>query len=253
MSQTKIQSLADIVNNPLSDKEIRERTRKIYDLIRSQPPFMGKGNFECISAMELKALFELYDQHFFHGLLGMIFPNQVEFEVSSRMTKASFMITYIPAWEDYKLVVSKTLLLQTFKDVQRNVEVAGIVCHNRLEVVMHIMEFMMIFLVQTALSAQPQNLSDPEYRSRAKSVFGHINEHTNLVTQKERAFKIFNLQVWDIASFNFKDQVLQGEITRINQRATVMVKDPEGEYHDDQGNWYTEYNMPLEDLTPLKQ
>jgi hypothetical protein len=52
---------------------------------------------------------------------------------------------------------------------------------------------------------------------------------------------------WDL-SFEYGGETYSGVISRITKRATVMVRDPAGDFRDLQGDPYSKYYIPLENL-----
>ena len=72
---------------------------------------------------------------------------------------------------------------------------------------------------------------------------------SGLVTKEEIAHKQYDLHAGDAVSFDFEGCVYQGIIGRITKRATVFVKDPNGQFTDNEGKRYIKFYIPLQYLT----
>lgn len=104
-----------------SHKEIFKKSKEIYDFILKKYKNISEGNFTIISRLDLKLLFEQYDEKFFSGYLREILrrrdDSQLIFRLSSRMTKSGG-ITYIIKKDNkitYKISISSYLLIPNMK------------------------------------------------------------------------------------------------------------------------------------------
>ena len=68
------------------------------------------------------------------------------------------------------------------------------------------------------------------------------------MTIDELAQNNLGLHVGSKVSFNMENRKLKGIIYRITKRATVMVKDKKGQFADKNGNSYSKYYVPLQNL-----
>lgn len=151
---------------------------------------------------------------------------------------------------NFEIILSSTLLFQTFADVKRPVEVTGIVCKNRLEAMQRIVEHELVHLLEM-LVWDDSSCSQRRFHGIAHRFFGHREHRHDLITQTERAAKKFQLKPGSRVRFSFEGRVLTGHINRITRRATVLVADPKGERFSD-GHRYRRYYVPLEHLVPVR-
>jgi len=224
------------------------KTRTIYTRILNRTG-IDKGNFTRIWRRDLETIFELYDQGFFGGFFTKNCGDRLYFRLSRRMTKSGGMTKFYREEGKYEISLAINLIFQTFHDVDREIRVNGIVCHDRLEATMRIFEHEMIHLLEFVLFGN-SSCSRPRFRKLSRCIFGHTDVTHRLVTQEERAHKKFKLKVGDAVSFDYEGKMYTGFIHRITRRATVFVKDPVGGFTDRRGNRYVKYYIPLESLRP---
>ncbi|MEA1944684.1 MAG: hypothetical protein U9N07_05055 [Euryarchaeota archaeon] len=241
----------DLANLKYTPREIKKKSKKIYRQILAESENFDCGNFKAIGTDNLASLFELYDLYFFDKFFNNNYREKISFRLSRRMTKAAGKIACMKHTKTYTISLSTTLISQTFHDVTREVVVNGIVCHDRLEATMRILEHEIIHLLEWVLFGST-SCSKPRFRRLSRNIFGHTDVTHQLVTQAERAHKKFNLRVGDEAVFEYDGETQSGIISRITKRATVMVKDLDGHFLDSQGNRYTKYYVPLQHLNRSK-
>ena len=195
----------------------------------------------------------MYDERFFGGLIVPTAEAEgLTFKISSRMTRiAGKLVTHYPDGDHggrrkFEMVLSSTLLFQTFEDVDRPVEVTGGRCHNRLEAMQRVTEHELVHLVEM-LIWNDGNCSEPRFQSIASRYFQHTDYQHDLITQRERAAKKFGVRVGDQVRFPHEGRYLVGRVNRITRRATVLVPHDKGERFSDGGR-YLRFYVPLEKL-----
>jgi len=231
--------------------QIKKKTKKIYRKILTESENLDSGNFNRIGTSDINRLFELYDQYFFDRFFQNQYKNNIFFRLSERMTSSAGRIAYAKQIGTYTISLSTTLIFQTFHDVTREVSANGIVCHDRLEATMHVLEHEIIHLLEWVVF-NSSSCSQPRFQNLSYNIFGHTQVTHRLVTQTERARKKFNLHVGEEVSFEYNGKTYYGFISRITKRATVMANDPKGDYKDPQGNQYSKYYIPLSSLEVVK-
>ena len=198
----------------------------------------------------------MYDDRFFAGkIMRAASAEGISFQLSSRMTSVGGkLVTQYPDGDyngrrKFELVLSSTLLFQTFEDVSRPIEVAGCVCHNRLEAMQRIAEHEFVHLIEM-LIWNDGNCSESRFQSIAHRYFGHTDYQHNLITQRERAAIKFNIRVGDLVLFHHDGHRMRGRVNRITRRATVLVPNAAGQQFND-GKRYSRFYVPLEKLTRI--
>lgn len=234
-----------------SKTKIRKMGKEIFHKLIEESKYLTDPNFDQISEKDIAGMFWLYDEFFFDNFFKNNYKNKIGFRLSSRMTRTGGKATMKMRWGkiSYEICLSSELLFRTFDDVKRKVEVNGIVCNNRLEAAMKIMEHEIIHLLEMVLFGD-SSCSAPRFRRIVKNIFGHTDVTHKLVTQRERAYKKMGLKIGDRVRFSYNRGYLEGIIYRITKRATVMVQGKKGIYIDKSGNRYSKYYIPLELLSP---
>ncbi|MGB7329143.1 MAG: hypothetical protein WBD31_29955 [Rubripirellula sp.] len=234
-------------------QEIDRMQREIYEQTLQLSRDINRPNFTRISRDDVMRMIRMYDDRFFDGkVLPIAMAEGLTFGVSSRMTSvAGKMVTHYPSGKrtgprKFELILSSTLLFQTFEDVDRPVEVTGRQCRDRLEAMQRVTEHEFTHLIEM-LIWNDGNCSESRFQSIANRYFAHTDYRHQLITQRERAAIRFDIRVGDKVKFKADGKVVIGRVNRITRRATVLVVDPKGEPFSD-GKRYTKFYVPLERL-----
>ncbi|WP_165228381.1 SprT family zinc-dependent metalloprotease [Aquisphaera insulae] len=238
--------------------EVAVRARRIHDAMLEQSPQLRAPNFTMIGTDDLEALFSLYDREFFRGLLGEMLmedgAHPMGFRLSRRLTRAGgqTMRQFRRVRKkdgrtvhqvEYEISVSTTLLFGTFKDVEREVIVGGLVCADRLEALQRIFEHELLHLAEF-LGWGQSSCSAENFHRLSRRIFGHEGVTHDLVTPREQAAVAFDVRVGDDVRFDLEGTTYRGRINRITRRATVLVESPQGELFTD-GHRYLTFYVPL--------
>jgi len=241
----------DLVNLRYTPVRIRRTNRKIYRQILRESENIDQGNFNAIAIKDFARLFELYDLHFFDRYFHNEYNGKIFFRLSERMTKAGGKIAYAKGTDVYTIYLSTALIFQTFGGVTREVTVNGIVCQDRLEATMRILEHEIIHLLELVFF-DSTSCSKPRFKQLSQNIFSHTEVTHRLVTQAELAQEQHNLRIGSTVSFEYGGETYRGIIARITKRATVMVRNRAGNFRDLQGDRYSKYYIPLENLTHVR-
>ncbi len=242
-------------NQPSRDKIHAEQARIHAQMLRLSRA-IDRPNFRRVGRDDLVRLIHLMDEAFFDSrVLPVAKAEGLDFKFSSRMTSAAGkLVTRYPggrknAPRTFELVLSSTLLFQTFEDVNRPVTVTGRRCRDRLEAMQRVAEHEMTHLIEM-LIWNKGNCSQSRFQGIANAYFAHTDYQHDLITQRERAAARFNIRVGDTVCFSSNGAKVIGRVNRITRRATVLVLDPKGEQFSDGGR-YTRWYVPLEQLRPV--
>lgn len=233
-------------------KEIEEKTGRIYEEILENAFLIDRPNFERICPKDMSTLFSLYDKEFFDGFFQKKDEYEFQFRLSKRMTKAAGNTKFNNDRDVFIISLSIPLLFQTFSEIDRDVNVNGITCTDRLEAAMHVFEHELIHVIECIHFGDTSH-NQPRFKRLAQNIFGHTEITHQMVTQEERAEKVYNLRVGDEVVFRYDGKMHKGFITRITKRATVMARDPNGGFEDESGNRFKKYYIPLPQLTRLEE
>lgn len=242
----------EVAIRKFDEDEVRRLQAEIHEQTLMLSGMIDKPNFSKVSTKDLRRMIRMYDDRFFDGrLLPVVEAEGIDFEFSSRMTSvAGKMITHYPNGYEgprrFTLKLSSTLLFQTFEDVNRSVEVTGRRCRDRLEAMQRVAEHEFVHLIEM-LIWNDGDCNQARFQSIANRYFLHTDYRHDLITQRERAARKFNIRVGDRVAFISGERKLIGRVNRITRRATVLVPDRKGKRFSDGGH-YQKYYVPLEKL-----
>lgn len=235
-------------------EQIERWQREIHENTLALSRSIDQPNFTRIGRDDLVRMIRMYDDLFFDGkILPVAQAEGLSFGLSSRMTRvAGKMVTHYPqgdheAPRQFELILSSTLLFQTFEDEGRPAEVTGRVCKDRLEAMQRVAEHEFVHLIEM-LIWNDGNCSEARFQSIANRYFGHTDYRHDLITQRERALTKFNIRIGDEVRFQHDRRILTGRVNRITRRATILVENAKGERFSD-GHRYLRFYVPLEKLT----
>jgi hypothetical protein len=239
-----------------SPEEVAVRNRAIYDTVLRQSPRITTGNFTGAAGADLELLFDLYDERFFAGdvrRLVQACSAPLSFDFSTRLTRSGGLTKrYAPRTprgappapaSRFEISLSSTLLMQTFRDVERIVRVNGLVCADRLEAAQRIFEHELVHLIEMLVWVKTSCDQD-RFKTLVWNYFSHTQTKHDLVTQQERARARFDVRVGDRVAFTFDGVRHVGTVNRITRRATVLVENPGGSPYSD-GKRYLKFYIPL--------
>ncbi len=228
----------------LAEETIKENTERIYDEVLAGSVGIDCGNFNAIAPMDLSLLFRLYDEIFFEGFFAEKCPDTFRFRLSKRMTRSGGKTTFSASPQRIEIALSTTLIFQTFADVERDIEVNGVLCHDRLEAAMRVFEHEIVHAIEYLLYGA-SSCKRSRFRTLAENIFGHTDVTHRLVVREEVADAVYDLHVGDRVSFEYDGTRRHGFINRITKRATVMVEDAAGGFVDENGKSYLKFYIPL--------
>ncbi|MFK7736736.1 MAG: hypothetical protein AB8B50_11935 [Pirellulaceae bacterium] len=236
-----------------------ERRSMVYDIgqrVLARSRTMKNQNFTLTTATDLTYMAELYDRFFYGGhCLALARNCGMKFRWSKRMTSTGGKTVRIATTDKlgqeilrYEIVLSATLLFQTFADLRRPIRVTGLLCTNRLQAMQRILEHELIHLVEM-LVWDESCCAAPRFQAIAGRLFGHTEHKHDLITQQERAASKFNVRVGSRVRFVVEGRLREGVVNRITRRATVLVRDEKGQLYDD-GCRYAKFYVPISHLHP---
>ena len=195
----------------------------------------------------LAQLFWRYDQVFFDHFFKQQINHRITFYLSTRMTRAGGKTVYYRNSDTYRIGVAASLLKNSFQQGNRKFIINGLECETPVKAMMAILEHEMIHLLEF-VCFQKSSCKGKRFQTLSRQMFGHNGITHALALPEETVCLNFNLKTGDRVNFCFKDRYLEGIVTRITKRATVMVADFRGIYRDRAGKRYSKYYVPLNQL-----
>ena len=144
----------------------------------------------------------------------------------------------------YEISVSTTLLFSTFQNVEREVIVGGLLCHDRLEALQRIFEHELLHLAEF-LGWGRSSCSAENFHMLSRRIFAHEGVSHDLVTRASRPlWPLTYASATRSVSSMTESTLSHGRVNRITRRATVLVESPRGESFSD-GRRYLTFYVPL--------
>lgn len=248
-----------VLTATVPEPQRRQLCYKIARNVLDHSSVMDSPNFTSSAARDLQRMAELYDRAFFGGhCLAIAKHYGMQFRWSKRMTSTGGKTVRTIHTDRvtgkqhvrYEIVLSATLLFQTFSDLQRPIRVTGLLCTNRLQAMQRILEHELIHLVEMVVWGD-SCCAASRFQSIAGRLFGHTEHKHDLITQQERAARKFNIRVGSVVQFRHEGTICVGTVNRITRRATVLVPDRRGQLYDD-GHRYRKYYVPISHLQQVQ-
>ena len=235
-------------------EEIQRTVGNIHHVVLQRSKYIRQPNYALIHPDDLEMLFVLYDKAFFDRRCKLALDGtEIRFRLSRRMTKAGGTTARYRTNTGkifYEITVASSMLFDGFGEQDREITVCGLSCANRLEALQRIFEHEMVHLIEQ-LCWQDSNCSASRFQDIANRHFLHRAHTHQLITRRERAAQS-GIRVGSRVTFEFEGLRLDGCVNRLTKRATVLVKDDEGERFSDGGR-YRRYYVPIVHLRPVEE
>ena len=240
----------EVIDIKYSDREIKKRREEAAKLFIERSANIKNPDLKGINEQDLKLLFELYDENFFHHWFADNFAGTLGFTFSRRMTRSAG-ITSCPRNIDparpesmaFQIKISIDFLSR-YDTIKGNHLVSGIKTRSRLEALQLIFEHELVHVIEF-IHFRRSNCKNERFKNIAHSLFGHTESYHHLPTNQQVARQKLGIIPGDRVSFRYEGKRLEGVLHRINKRATVMVPDRSGDFADTKGQRYSKYYVPL--------
>lgn len=255
MNHSPRKQLATIVKQcRLSNRQRQERQSEVYRHVLHNSQRISSGNFSSLAPADLGMIFHAIDENFFDGRITTACERSTSrplaFRLSTRMTSSGGMTTmqFSGGWRpttEFEIAVATTPLFETFK-IDSSAQVGGLLCKDRLEALLRIMEHEIVHLVEMLLW-EDSNCSANPFKEIVHNFFGHLESNHQLLTPRDVAREKLGITIGDKVRFTKGAQTMEGFVNRISKRATVLVHSHRGHRYSD-GQRYQKYYVPLSNL-----
>jgi hypothetical protein len=251
-----VELLQIIESTGLDAQQIAARTAHIHAVVLSKSKYIGIPNFTKIHPADLEMLFAEYDEAFFgRQVKESLGTTPLHFGLSKRMTSAGGKTT---SYTDprsgsrrYEISVSTAILFGCFHDDDhRPITTSGLVCRNRLDALLRVMEHELVHLIEMLLWDR-SSCSQARFHSITRRFFGHTENKHKLITPRERAIVKFGIKPGMRVRFRFDGVEHTGIVNRISKRATVLVEDGRGVRYTN-GKHYAKFYVPVQSLEAVE-
>ncbi len=237
--------LQTIINTPVPEKTQFILFTTIYQEMLQNSKFIKSANFEEMAVSDLKKLFELYDKFFFQNYFTDTLGKRISFKFNRRLKSSAGQTKFHMSKGLFVISFSPDLFFHSFDGENRDIEIGGLKCQDRLEALMRVMEHEMIHLVEFHLTGKSR-CAGKQFRTILWNMFGHVERKHKLVTLKEKTLREKDLQIGDMVEFPYKKKILKGLLYRFSNKATVMVQNSNGNLRDKEGNRFSKFLVPID-------
>ncbi len=223
----------------------------IRDRLLTTSRFIQTPNFVRCGDSDLRILFDDYDNHFFDAQLRPALETlnawPIDLHFSGRLRSTGGRTTRSTCRKSrhvtYSIQVSSNVLSTNFRTPEETATVNGLICTDRVDAMMRVMEHEMLHLAEF-LAFNDSTCTGRRFQHAAMRMFGHT-EHTHaMVSKRIKTLRSTEFRTGNRVRFSFEGKKLTGVINRINARATVLVEDPRGARYSD-GKKYAKFYIPI--------
>ena len=236
-----------------SAREIIKKRNAIRNKFIAASVNVNTGNIQCMSNNDIKILFHLYDEEFFVNYFRDNLKESIAFSLSTRMTSAAGKTIYgikrkllQETEKTYEIRMGIKFFFE-YSKVDRDKMVSGINTKDSLEAFQIVFEHELCHLLELHLYKE-SSCKKLRFKSMVNNIFSHTEVHHQLPSQKEIVSEKYGLVIGQKVSFFSEGKKYNGFIYKINKRATVMVVNKKGTHKDSNGNVYSKWNVPYEQL-----
>lgn len=236
-----------------NESEIEKKRESIRNELFSLSKNITSGKITRISNMDLSILFQLYDKYFFNHYFRNNFKDKIIFVLSKKLTTNAGSLSYhknnksfSPDKITYTLKIGVNFIFKYYT-LNRNKPVSGIISKDALEALQLVFEHEICHLIEYHL-LNYSSCKKVFFLTISNNIFGHKETFHALPSEKEIAYKKYNLKIGDEVYFKNNNITLKGIINRITKRATVMVPDKNGIYMNKNGERFIKWYVPLSEL-----
>lgn len=237
--------------------EIESRRKAISMKLIHASSNIKCNNIVKLSPEDLRILLEIYDDVFLENWIAINYKGRLQFSLSKRMSKSAGKTICTknldkerPEFTVIEIRIGVEFLFN-YDSLESDKRVCGIKTQNNLEALMLVFEHELCHMIEFVKFGSSK-CSGERFKKLAQSIFGHTQSYHELPTVRKIAQQNYGLNVGCNVWFDFEGKDLKGIIYKLNKRATVMVLDKNGTYSDSQGNRYSKYYVPYQELMNRK-
>ena len=231
-------------------EEIAAKRREITERFITISPDIRTPKITRISVIDLRFLFELYDEIFFANYFKNEYPGKFKFSLSPRLTRSAgktLCPRNIVKIKPENVIIEIRMGLSFFfkyDEISTDKMVCGLLTHHSLEAFQLVFEHELCHVLEF-IHYHHSSCAQKRFKTIAQNIFGHLESYHKLPTSRTIAQEKYDLKIGDWVNFSVENRRLEGMIYNIHKRATVMVRDSQGRYTDKKGNRYSKYYVPL--------
>lgn len=223
----------------------------------SHSRYIQSPNFIRCSDSDLRTLYEQYDDHVFAKQLRANLAAQsaspLALKFTGRLRSSGGVTRRVRRRGDsrfsYAIEISHNVLFENFRTPEETAVVTGVLCRDRLDALMRVMEHELLHLAEY-LAFGETKCAGTRFQKAALNLFGHTAHRHAMLTRRTRTLRSTSMRPGQRVGFTYQGRTIVGTINRINTRATVLVESATGVRYTD-GKTYAKFYIPLAELRPL--
>lgn len=228
----------------VEQKNIGNLRRKIKKSLNIGYEGNGPYGIELITVEVIEKLIELYDYHVLENFLKNHLREKIKVSLSKRMTSSGGKTIFYKNHKGKSFEIRISLnILEEYIKVNYSKKICGIKGNDVMDGLMLILEHELCHVIEFTLYKK-SSCKGREFKALAWRLFRHSSSYHEITQGKVEKDNI-NILKGQQVYFEYKGKEFFGIIANINKRATVMVKDPRGQYKDKNGNTFNKWYVPL--------
>src|SRR5690554_1813365 len=217
-----------------TDEDIVQKRGSVAQRFCQSSPSMQGGRMAELSTDDLELLLALYDEEFFHNRWKQEIGRELKFSLSTRMSKSAGKTVAKkrrvgggpPVIVDLEIRIALNFFLR-FHEIAGAKLVCGLEAPNALWALLLVMEHELCHVIELTYF-QNSSCKQERFKQLAHRLFGHKASDHHLPTAQEVAYRNHGIRIGEEVTFTYRDEVLEGIVSRITKRATVMVPTLDG-------------------------
>ncbi|WP_346940091.1 hypothetical protein [uncultured Clostridium sp.] len=213
------------------------------------------NSIDILTLKNISSLIDIYDYYVLRGYLVKTIPEGIKVSISNRMTSSGGKTIFSKRGREYSYEIRiSNRVMERFIEDNRSKIVCGIKAIDTLEALMLILEHEICHVIEFSKYGN-SNCKEERFKTIAFNLFGHKSSYHEILKKEDTLNKTIksSFAKGQVVQFKYKGILYEGIISNINKRATVMVKDINGAYRDNNGFSYSKWYIPLKLLINKEQ
>lgn len=228
----------------IEDKNILQLRKVIKETLIENQEIYDINGINSVTVEAIEELIRLYDFYVLDDYVKNNIEDGIKVSLSNRMTSAGGKTIFYKKrnTKDFEIRIS-LVILQAYIDSSYKGKICGIEGNDVIDGLMLIMEHELCHVLEFSAYGT-SNCKGRRFKAMAWKLFRH-GASTHEVTSNKGLKEGATIMIGQEVTFMYKGNAYSGVVANINKRATVMVKDPKGQYKDKKGNTFNKWYVPL--------
>lgn len=228
----------------IKEKNILQLRCHIKESLLQSFKIDDRNSIQAITIEVVENLIGLYDYYILDNYLKCNINSKIKVSLSRRMTSSGGKTIFYKKGntKEFEIRISLTILEEYINSDYKG-KICGIEGKDVIDGLILIIEHELCHVIEFSAYGT-SNCKGRRFKSMAWKLFRHGTSTHEIISKKSSSDKN-SINIGEEVSFEHRGEIYFGIIYRINKRATVMVKDPKGQYKDKKGNTFNKWYVPL--------